>query len=390
MSKPPVIAIVACEHSADNYAGLLARELKRQCPGVKLIGLGGPEMEAAGVEIICNTVENAATGVVEILGALKFYTNAMRDLIAACKREGASAAVLLDSPEFNLRAAPRLKDAGVKTAYYISPQLWVWRSGRVEQVRRQVDEMLVIFPFEKTWYAERGIDVTFVGHPMLDLIDLDEIRGRGAALKQELIGDSGDMLIGILPGSRRNEISGLMPRFLEAARLLRKTHPKTRFAIGCPPRLTPDKVAEWLKDYPDLNAVPLHGKTHDLMAAGDYLLCCSGTATLEAALIGTPHLMAYRLKWLSFLLLRTFIFTDDNALFSLPNIVMGRRVIQEMIQFQTDPVTLSLAAAHDIDKRLPELRAAFAEVPGLLGGGGASARAAERALALAGWDADKR
>lgn len=382
VASPRTVIIVACEHSADNYGALLARELKAREPGITLIGLGGGKMAAAGVELIENTVDHAATGLVEILGELKFFLGAMRKLEAAARERRADVAVLIDSPEFNLRAAPRLKAAGVKVAYYVSPQLWVWRSGRVTQVQRYVDEMMVIFPFEKTWYEERGVDVSFVGHPMLDLMDIPAIRARAAVLRDSITPE-GRTLVGILPGSRRNEIRQLLPRLLETARRIRAARPDIVFAIGCPPRLTDDQLTDYLRPYMDMNIRPLHGQTHELMAASDYLLACSGTAMLEAGLLGTPMLGTYRFGWVTYFLLRLFMFRDSEQLFTLPNIVLGRRVVREMLQFQSDPVTLALAALDDLHNRLPELREELAKIEGLLGGPGASGRAAERVLGMA-------
>jgi lipid-A-disaccharide synthase len=230
-AKPLTVLIVACEQSGDNYGGLLAEQLKQQAAAagyaLTLSGLGGKRMDAAGVKLIANTLEHAATGASEIIGELKFYFGAMHDLEDAARsavaRGEACVAVLIDSPEFNLRAAPRMKAAGAKVAYYVSPQMWAWRSGRVKTVQMYVDEMMVIFPFEQAWYAERGAAATFVGHPMLDLFDLAAIRQSGAGLRRELGVPAFELekprLIGLLPGSRRNEVTRLMPRFLEAGLL---------------------------------------------------------------------------------------------------------------------------------------------------------------------------
>jgi lipid-A-disaccharide synthase len=253
----------------------------------------------------------------------------------------------------------------------------------VKQVQRYVDEIMVIFPFEKTWYEEREVDVSFVGHPMLDLMDIPAIRSRAAVLRDAITPED-RTLVGILPGSRRNEIRQLLPRLLETARRIRAARPDIVFAIGCPPRLTADQLTDYLRPYMDMDIKPLHGQTHELMAASDYLLACSGTAMLEAGLLGTPMLGTYRFGWVTYFLLRLFMFRDNDQLFTLPNIVLGKRVVREMLQFQSDPVTLALAALDDLHHRLPELREELGKIHGLLGGPGASGRAAERVLALAG------
>lgn len=383
-SDAPVIVLVACEQSGDNYGALLAEELKRKHPGVRLMGLGGPRMEAAGVELLVNMIEHSATGIVEILGSLRFFINAMRDVVALAQRENAQAAVLIDSPDFNLRIAPKLKSAGVPVAYYVSPQMWAWRSGRVEKIRRYVDRMLVILPFEQAWYEERNAQASFVGHPMLDLFDVDAKREAGKALRAKLLESQSDStkLVGLLPGSRRNEITKLLPRFLETARYLKSQRNDLRFALGCSRWLNDERARAMLEDYADLNVEILHDQSHELMAASDAVLCCSGTATLECALIGTPLVMAYRLSWLTWLI--AMFILDANGLFCLPNIIMGKRVIPEMIQFQTRPETLALTLDEVLGERGVEMRAELARIPDLLGGTGASARCADEVLEIAG------
>lgn len=377
-----VIVLVACEESGDNYGALLAEELQRKRPGVKLVGLGGPRMAAAGVELLVDMIEHSATGIAEIFNSLRFFLDAMRDVVELAKREQASACVLIDSPDFNLRIAPKLKAAGVPIAYYVSPQMWAWRSGRVEKVRRFVDRMLVILPFEKAWYEERRVDVSFVGHPMLDFFDAQAKREAGQALRDRLLAnaDAETQLIGLLPGSRRNEITKLLPRFLEAARELRNLRPNTRFALGCSRWLTDERAREMLADFEDLDVRVLQGQSHELMGASDALLSCSGTATLEAALIGTPLVMAYRLSWFTWLI--ASLLFPAGGLFCLPNIILGKRAIPEMIQLQTRPMTLAMALHEVLGPRNAQMRKAFARLPELLGGTGASARAADEVIKL--------
>jgi len=383
MPDAPVIVLVACEQSGDNYGALLAEELRRKHPGVKLMGLGGPRMEAAGVELIVNMIEHSATGIIEIAGSVRFFLKAMRDVVKLAKDNNASAAVLIDSPDFNLRITPKLKAAGIPIAYYVSPQMWAWRSGRVEKIQRDVERMMVILPFEQAWYEERNAAATFVGHPMLDLFDADAKRAAGVGLREELMRDAptGAKLVGLLPGSRRNEIKRLLPHFLEAARVLKEERPDTRFALGCSRWLNPERAAEFLRGFEDLEVEALHDQSHELMAASDALLCCSGTATLEAALIGTPLVMAYRLHWFSSQIAKLVL--DRDGLFCLPNIIMGKRVIPEMVQANTRADKLAPALADLLGESGDAMRIELARIPELLGGPGASARAADVVLEVA-------
>lgn len=378
-AKTKTIAIIATEESGDQIGALLAEQLEAQHPGVRLIGLGGPGMAAAGVDLMLDMLEHSATGLVEIAKSVRFFLRTMRDIVDHCVRAGADCAVLIDSPDFNLRIAPKLRARGVPVAYYVSPQVWAWRSSRVPKLKADTDELMVILPFEVDWYRKRGVEVTFVGHPLLDRLDFDSLRADGTELKREIAADA--PLVGLLPGSRRNEVIRLLPNFLEAARLMRVQRPELRFAVGCAHWLTKERIAEFARDYEDLELALFHGQTHALMAGADYLLCCSGTATLEAALIGTPMLMAYQVNWLTELVARQIFKPGD--LFCLPNIVMGKEVIPEMLQQAVNPQRLSLRALNEMETRLEEIRAEFGRLRELLGGPGASARAAKHVLSLA-------
>jgi lipid-A-disaccharide synthase len=251
--------------------------------------------------------------------------------------------------------------------------------------------MMVIFPFEQPWYEERGVAATFVGHPMLDLFDLKAIRARGAAFRKQLGAsprqvESGALadvpLIGLLPGSRRNEITRLLPRFLAAAERIRRDMPSARFALGCAHWLTPERLAPFLKGHEALGVKPLNGQTHELMSASDYLMVASGTATLEAGLIGTPMLMAYVVSPVSAMIGKLF-FDEMQDMFCMPNIILNHRVIEELVQYRANSVTISLQALDDMRTRLPVMRRELSALEHLLGGTGASARAAACVLELA-------
>ncbi|MCK6440722.1 MAG: lipid-A-disaccharide synthase [Planctomycetes bacterium] len=373
------IIIVACEQSGDNYGALLARELKALQPDVRLAGIGGPGMAAAGVELHTDMIEHAATGLVEVLRSARFFLRTMDAVVKLAIERKARAVVMIDSPDFNLRIAPKLKAAGIPTIYYVSPQLWGWRSSRVKIVKRAIDRMLVIFPFEVDWYRRHGVEASFVGHPMLDLFDPAAIREKGRALRAALADDK--PLIGLLPGSRRNEITRLLPVFLDAARLLKREIPEARFAVGCAPWLNDERAREFLGQYTDVAAVALHDQTHELMAAGDVLLACSGTATLEAALIGTPLIMAYKLSPLTYALARPLI--SRKQFFCMPNRILNHAVAPELIQGEATARALASCAQVMLGERGKEARQVFSRLESMLGGVGASQRAAQAVLSVA-------
>lgn len=386
-----MIVIVATEQSGDNYGALLAREFRRRQPGVRLIGLGGPQMQAAGVELLQNMLEHSATGILEVLGSVRFFLKAMDRVVHTAIREKARACVLIDSPDFNLRIAGRIKRAGIPVSYYVSPQVWAWRSGRVRKIRRDTDEVMAILPFEVDWYRERGTEVHFVGHPTLDRIDVESVRRDGMKLRSELLGSGAGPLIGLLPGSRRNEIERLMDRFLTASALIAEERPTARFVLACSEWLNPTRVESFLSQareslaakgmkLPEVTA--LHRSAKEVMAACDALWCCSGTATLEAALIGTPMLMTYRVSAGSAWIARRIF--KEGDLFCLPNIILGEKVIPELLQEQTEAEILKSEMLALLHGGGTVMREKLARLPGLLGGPGASARAAERVLQLAG------
>ncbi len=376
---PRSILMVACEESADNYGALLAQELRAQRPDLELFGLGGDRMQAAGVQLLENMLEHSATGLVEVFRSLSFFLKTMKKTAEEASQRNAPLAILIDSPDFNLRLAPQLKAQGMKVVYYISPQLWAWRAGRIKYIRRFVDAMVVAFPFEQTWYQERGVQAHFPGHPLLDLLQLEELRSQGTLLRQELSGQSQGPLIGILPGSRRNEVTRLLPRFLMAARIL-KQHLQSKgkdpdFVIACARWLNPERLKPFLNDYQDLEIKAVHNKSHQVMAASDFLFCASGTATLEAGLLGTPLLMAYLLSFPTWLLSQIIISQDQY--FCLPNIILGKELVPEMIQFRSNPQTLACTAIEILDWKLEDMRRELAGLEARLGGPGASRRTAE-------------
>lgn len=381
MAKRPVVFIVATESSGDNYGAMMARELRGMRPDIELYGLGGGKMESAGVTLFQNMLEHSVVGLVEVVRSLRYFLDTMDQLIAKAKELKPDVVVLIDSPDFNLRMAPRFKQLDIPVVYYVSPQLWAWREGRVEQIRKFIDRMLVIFPFEVDFYARHGIEARFVGHPLLDLIKHDEVKKRAEGLRHGFKIPQKKKVIGLFPGSRRSEVTRLMPRMLDAAREIMARRKDVIFLVGCSPWFNPDRYKEAIKDHEDLPLRAIHGRSHEVMALADFSLICSGTATVEAAIVGVPFLCTYRMAWASAILAGLLVNTEFAC---MVNILANRQVVPELLQHQAEPLTMALIALENLETGGQQMRAELAEVVKTLGGKGASQRAAEQVLSVGG------
>lgn len=360
------LLLVAGETSGDVHGANLARELRILDPSLRLIGAGGPRMREAGVELIEDTTTYASVGIIEAFHQMHRFARLYRLLSSALKREKPAGSVLIDFPDFNLRFAERSKDHGVPVIYYISPQVWAWRPGRIKTIRRVVRKMIVIFDFEEALYRKHGVDVAFVGHPLLDQIDQAPDR----RLRDELhVGNA--PLIGLLPGSREKQFKALFPRMAQAAEIIRKELPAARFVVACAPKINPRKAMGRELDV-------VWNRTPEVMAASDLLITASGTATVEAAIHGTPMIVTYFLNPISAYTLGSLVRLDHYA---MVNIIAGRKIMPELYQSKAKPELLSREAIAILrENRLPKMRADLAEVLRKLGEPGASRRAAEEIL----------
>jgi lipid-A-disaccharide synthase len=363
------ILLVAGEASGDLHGGNLARALRDLDPSVRLVGTGGRHMKEAGVELIHDTTRHATVGFFEVLANLGRYAALYRKLQSVLKREKPDVAVLIDSPDFNLRFAARVADHGIPVAYYIGPQLWAWRKGRIKTVKRVVRKMLVILDFEERVYREAGVDVAFVGHPLLDA----ERPVDRAAFRREF--GSPKVLVGLLPGSRRKQFRWLFPRMRDAAALIREKIPGARFVTALASTIDPALAAA-----PGIDVAV--DRTPEVMASADVLLVASGTATLEAAMYGTPMVVTYRLNPLTAYAFGPLVWLNTKD-FALVNIVAGKRVVPELYQRKGSPENLAREALGLLEPgRQAEVRRELAAVRRRMGAPGASRRAAEEVLRL--------
>ncbi|MFB3820246.1 MAG: lipid-A-disaccharide synthase, partial [Candidatus Methylomirabilales bacterium] len=316
--RRPSILLVAGEASGDLHAGRLAAALRARRPELDIAGMGGEEMRAAGVRLLVDAKDTAVVGLTELWARRQALRAALRRLRSHLAEARPSLLICVDFPDFNLLLARAAHRLGVPVCYFISPQVWAWRRGRVKTIRRLVRRMLVLFPFEESLYRDAQVPVRFVGHPLLDV--LADAPPRPAA--RAALGIPPEArVVGLLPGSRVAEIGRHLPLLLRAAEHLRAARPDLGVVVGLAQHLDPDPVARMAGR---AGARVVQGRTHALIRASDVLLAVSGTVTLEAAILGTPMVITYRLGWLSWLLARLLV---RVRFIGLPNLVAERAVV---------------------------------------------------------------
>lgn len=375
--------IVAGEASGDIYGADLVSEALNLAPDLHFFGIGGARMREAGVVTLVDSSDMAVVGLVEVIKHFDVISSAFRTLKQIVLNDSPDLLILIDYPGFNLRLAKVAKKAGVKVLYYISPQIWAWRQGRVKKIARLVDHMAVILPFEAPFYQRAGVPVTFVGHPMLDLVSV--VLDRSAAASSFNL-DPSRKIIGLFPGSRRNEIERLLPVIIAAAAKLKERFPDIQFILPLASTLHSDDIAPLLTAA-NLDVTITRARIHDMIRACDAVISVSGTVTLEIALVGTPMVIIYKLSPLTYQLAKRLVKVDNIG---LCNIVAGETVVQELIQDQANPEAIAV----EVGKLLTDdaYRAAIVgklgEVRSKLGSGGASVLVARLALTLCGWRDD--
>jgi lipid-A-disaccharide synthase len=371
--------LVAGEASGDLHGAALCRELRALAPEYRLFGMGGARMAAAGMDLLVDVTSAAVVGGSEALGRVPLLYRAYRRLRAVLEGESRPRVlVLIDFPEFNLRLARAARRAGVPVVYFIPPQLWAWRGGRMKTIRRVVSLVLAVLPFELPLYRRAGVRVEFVGHPLIDA--LADAPSRAAA-RRELGLDEDAEVVGLLPGSRREEVERLLPVMREAIGTIALARPATRFILGLAPTVEPSLVERLLDGAPRVFVVA--NRVHAVMRAADLALVTSGTATLETALLGTPMIVCYQLSRVSGLLALLLI---RVPWISLANLVLGRGVVPELYLARATGDRLGAATLRLLadPAALEAQRAAFRELSGQLGRPGVGARAARFVLSQAG------
>ena len=334
----PRIAMVAGETSGDLLAGLLLDGMQKRWPGLTAAGIGGHQMVSRGFDAWWSSEKLAVRGYVEVLRHYREISR-IREQLKKRLLDGSAPRpdifIGVDAPDFNLDLEAALKTGGIKTVHFICPSVWAWRADRIEKIKRSVDHVLCIFPFEPALLAQHGIEATYVGHPLANVIPLTPDRDaarRALGLQLE------DTVVAILPGSRRSEVQYLATRFFEAAALLRRAHPAVKFVVPAIPALKP--MIERLADLAGMRAYLqiIEGQSHTALAACDVTLIASGTATLEAALFKRPMVIAYSMNWLSWQIMRR---KQLQPWVGLPNILCQEFVVPELLQEAATPAALA-------------------------------------------------
>lgn len=356
---PPRIALVAGEASGDLLAAHLVEALKRRLPDAEFVGIGGPKMQRAGFDAWWPSEMLAVRGYAEVLRHYRKIAGVRRALLKRLLHEKPDVFIGVDAPDFNLWLEARLKRAGIRTVHYVSPAVWAWRGGRVKRIARAVDRLLALFPFEPPLFEKAGVDVSYVGHPLADVLPIDV--SRPAA--RELLGlpEAAEPVFALLPGSRQSEVGYMAELFIQTAALLRVRFPNALFLVPLATRETRNifeaalwrrGVQDWLLDELPLSspeAAParpggimklLFGHAQDALAACDAALVASGTATLEAALLKAPMVITYRMSPWSWRLMKRMRY---QPWVGLPNILAGQFVVPEFLQDDATPENLAQA-----------------------------------------------
>ena len=367
--------MISCgEPSGDLYAGALVTALRAREPGIEVFGLGGEKLEAAGGRLIADFRGLSVTGLTEALKVLPRSWATMKTLVRTARKEKPDALVVIDYPDFNFSLMRRVKRLGVPVVYYVSPQLWAWRSGRIKTMKRIVDRVLPIFPFEEEIYRREGMDVRFVGHPLIDLVTPRHTRD---AFLRKLNLDPAAPVVALLPGSRPNELKRLVPVMAQAVPAIVAAVPRVQFVVARAPHLSDDLFEGF-----GITGVALRiadGETDDVLNAADVVVTASGTATVQTALHGKPMVVLYQLSPMTYRLGKPLARVD---MYAMVNLISGRRIVKELIQDDCTPQ----AVAAETGKLLTdaayraEMIEALATVRQRLGEKGASDRAAAAVL----------
>jgi len=372
------IFIIAGETSGDMHAASLIEELKGLDSSLIFSGLGGPKMKAVGVDVYEDLTKIAVVGFWEVLKHYQDFKKAFDLILSKINEIKPGAVILVDYPGFNLRLAAVVKKKypDIKIIYYISPQVWAWKANRVKLIKRCVDKMLVLFQFEKDFYARFGMDVNFVGHPLVDEIKVSTSRKEFL----EALGlEEHKLTIALLPGSRAKEVEALLPLMLEAAQLLNKELARVQFFVVRAPSIDKNFIDKYLEKFSHLPIKTIEDQHYDAIHASDAVLVASGTATLETAILQTPMVVIYKTSFLTWLLVKLFI---KIPYIGLVNVVAGKRVVAECLQYGATPKNILHELKNILlnEARVESIKKELKKVKESLGSSGASRRAAQEIL----------
>ena len=338
------IVIVAGEASGDLHGSNLIKELRRIEPGLKLRGIGGKRLQEAGVDLIADVSRMGVVGITEVLFRLPLIIKKFYHLKRIFRQDRPDLLILIDYSGFNLPLARAAKKHGIKILYYISPQVWASRRGRIKKIRETIDRMAVIIPFEAPLYEKEGVNATFVGHPLVD--NVRPHYSRVEALRNFNL-EAGRPIVAILPGSRPGEVKRLLPVMLETAMILKLSFPALQFVLPLASTLNPSDVSDMLKGS-QLDVRMVREDTYDAVAVSDVAMVASGTATLETALLETPMIIVYKVSELTYQIGKRFVYIDQIG---LVNIIAGKSIVPEFVQGAARPEDMAHAVANLLNDR---------------------------------------
>jgi len=369
--------MIAGEASGDLHGSHLVKEMLSLDPTLQFYGVGGEKMKNEGVALIADSKEMAVVGITEVLLKLKRIYQIYRKLKNSLAANSPSLVILIDYPDFNLRFAREAKRKNIPIVYYISPQVWAWRKGRIKKIGRLIKKMIVIFPFEKTIYEEAQIDVDFVGHPLLDSIRSQFSREEAF---QQFSLTSGVTTIGLLPGSRMNEVKRHLPQMIRAISLISKQINPVQFIIPVAPGLDLGEVQNLVGSKRE-NIRVVENNIYDVMRISDVVIVASGTATIEAAIMGAPMIVVYRVSPLTYLLGKMLIKVKNIG---MVNIIAGKTVVPELIQKDVTPEKITSAVVQILENpsKQEEIKKELNSLKEKIGNPGASFRAAQIIISL--------
>ena len=368
------ILIVAGEASADLHGSNLIKAIRELDPGIHFYGIGGEKIRRIGVEVLFDSSEMAVVGVMEVFSKLKTIVKAFRTLKKSLDIQRPDLVILIDYPDFNLHLAKFARKKNIPVLYYISPQVWAWRKRRVKKIAKLVDKMLVILPFEVPFYEKERLDIEFVGHPLIDIVRPNYPKEKSLEILNLAIDK---ITIGLLPGSRKSEVKRLLPEMLKAAEMLNERFGNLQFALPVASTISKTEIEEIIGN--TCRQIEVHVFTddiYDVINVSDVVVVASGTATLEAAIMKAPMVILYKLSLMTYLIGKLLIKVDNIG---LVNLVAGRRVVSELIQYDVTPAKIAqeVASILENEELCIAMQQELASVKEKLGDPGASLRAAK-------------
>ncbi|WP_434348383.1 lipid-A-disaccharide synthase [Myxococcus virescens] len=377
MTNPPRILVVAGEASGDTHAAELVAALRARRPDLTFFGMGGARLAAQGVELLFDAREVSVMGITEVLPRIPRILQILKGLAEAAAERKPDVAILVDIPDFNLRLAKKLKALGVPVAYYVSPMIWAWRRGRVRTIKRLVDRMLCILPFEEDFYREAGVSARYVGSPVVEQVPSPDTT---TAFRERLGLAKDAPTLALLPGSRMGEIRRLLPDMVEAAKRLSAERPGLQVVVPLAPTIDREEITSRFEGS-GVTPILVEGRAPEVVGASDAAVVASGTAVLEAGLMQRPLVVVYRVSLITYWVGRLML---KVAFVSLINLLAGRRVVPELLQGEMTPERIAEEVRRVWIPGAPreEMLQGLAEMRGRLGETGAATRAAESVLEL--------